>query len=64
MLARDIDGLVLEQIQSAQDILKVLLNILQDTRGSLEQTAEQASLFEVFELFGRESQGANNAACR
>jgi hypothetical protein len=64
MLARDIDGLVLEQIQSAQDILKVLLNILQDARGSLEETAEQTSLLEIFELFGWESQGAGNAACR
>jgi thioredoxin-like negative regulator of GroEL len=64
MLARDIDWLVLEQIQSAQHALKVLLNILQDARGSLEETAEQTSLLEIFELFGWESQGAGNAACR
>jgi thioredoxin-like negative regulator of GroEL len=64
MLARDINGLVLEQIQSAQNALKVLLNILQNPRGSLEETTEQTSLLEIFELFGRESQGAGNAACR
>ena len=64
MMARDINRLVLEQVESAQDILKVLFNILQNTRSSLEQTAEQTSLLEIFKLFGRESQGADDAARR
>ena len=64
MLARDINRLVLEQIERAQDVLQVLLDVLQNTRGSLEQTAEQTSLLEIFKLFGRESQGADDAARR
>ena len=64
MLARDINRLVLEQFESAQDILKVLLNILKNARGSLEKTAEQTSLLEIFELFRRESQGTDDAARR
>jgi hypothetical protein len=62
MLARDIDRLVFEQFESAQDILKVLLDILKNSRGSLEQTTEQTSLLEIFKLFRRESQGADDAA--
>ena len=62
MLARDINRLVLEQFESAQDILKVLLDILKNSRGSLEQTTEQTSLLEIFKLFRRESQGADDAA--
>ena len=61
MNTRDINRLLLEQIESAQDIAKILLNILKNTRGSLEETAEQTSLLKIFELFGRESQGADDA---
>jgi hypothetical protein len=64
MLARDINRLVFEQFQSAQDILKVLLDVSEDARGSLEKTSQQTSLLEIFKLFRRESQGADDAARR
>jgi len=64
MLARDINRLVFEQFKSAQDILKVLLDVGKNARGSFEKTSEQTSLLEIFKLFRRESEGADDAARR
>jgi hypothetical protein len=63
MVARDINGLVLKQIESVQDILKIMFDSLKQTGGSLEQATEETTLLEVFELLRRESQRAGNAGC-
>lgn len=56
MVAGDINGLVLKRIQSVQDIFKVALDVLKDTRSGLEETAEETSPLEVLQLLCREGQ--------